>query len=361
MKILFCNITYMNKYIGITDDDIPNKGGSWVEENKDANEQWNFLNYNGHCYGFVMNYGDQFAIERIEKNNSKSEWIEGVTVVWCALNDNNETVIVGWYENAMVYRHIQNSIVTPILGLYREYFTKANADDCYLLPEESRTFVIGRASKDGRGKGFGRQNYWYAESSYAQNELIPQVLKFLEAHKNERINRISTDFDVPKNVLTPLSETELKKATDYLNERNLYDFLPYGYRLFYTTKTADSAYDIAESLTALHQYKSAISWYKKIVEIEGETWSNTSLFPDLYQQCEMYEKAISSAKEILMYEEAKEINTKHEIYSIIADNYYYLGKIEEGVKWLNKILDESNDDGLKKHTALVKENWMNLV
>ena len=67
MKIIFCNITYMNRYMGITDDDSTNKGGSWVVKNEDAHEQWNFLNYNGNCYGFVMNPGEQFAIERIDE------------------------------------------------------------------------------------------------------------------------------------------------------------------------------------------------------------------------------------------------------------------------------------------------------
>ena len=54
MNMIFCNITYLKNYIGITDDDMPNKGGAWVVKNKDAGEQWNFLNYDGYCYGYVV-------------------------------------------------------------------------------------------------------------------------------------------------------------------------------------------------------------------------------------------------------------------------------------------------------------------
>ena len=79
MKILFCNITYLKNYTGITNEDMPNNGGAWVEKNKDAHEQWNFLNQNGYCYGFVMNKGEQFALERIDKDYSKAAVIEDVT------------------------------------------------------------------------------------------------------------------------------------------------------------------------------------------------------------------------------------------------------------------------------------------
>lgn len=36
MRILFCNIAWMKYYNGITDDDKPENGGSWVKENGNA-------------------------------------------------------------------------------------------------------------------------------------------------------------------------------------------------------------------------------------------------------------------------------------------------------------------------------------
>ena len=40
MRILFLNIAWMERYKGITDDDKPIGGGSWVSENNDAHEKY---------------------------------------------------------------------------------------------------------------------------------------------------------------------------------------------------------------------------------------------------------------------------------------------------------------------------------
>ncbi len=356
MKILFCNITYMNKYIGITEDDVPVKGGAWVEKNNDAHEQWNFLNVDGTCYGFVMNKGNQFAIERIDKSASKASAVEDVTVVWCALNRLGETVIVGWYEHAIVYRYFCDSVITPIYGVDRMYFCEANADDCYLLPENKRVFKIGRASRDGSGRGFGQQNYWYAESNYARNELIPNVVSFLDAHRKYRINRIGINFEDTKNC-TPLSEVENARANELFSNGEYFEFLPYGYRDFYSTKTADAAYDVAIALSALHQYNSSIEWHKKVVEIEGEIWDNVSFLPYLYQQREMYKEAVDSAINLLKFENAQGDETRHEIYGIIAESLFYQDKVTEAIEWLDKIIKESKNDELIQHTVSVRSVW----
>lgn len=361
MKILFCNITYMNNYMGITNDDTSNKGGKWVEQNKDAHEQWNFLNYDGYCYGFVMNHGEQFAIERIDESAAGHNELDDVTVVWCALTPAGETMVVGWYEHATVYRNYQDSVVTPISGIDRNYFCKAKAEDSYLLPEEYRKIVIPRASAAGKGKGFGQQNYWYADSGFARTILIPEVVSCLEGLKDKRINRISSDFEEPSNVTTPPTEEEWTMAYNCFNNGNEYEFLPYGYRKFYSTKSADDAFNIAEALCALHQYEAAVQWYTKVIEIEGNSWDNDSRMPYLYQQIKRYEESTNASMALLEYEEASETAVKHEIYSIIADNFYYLGNIKEAVRWLDKILDESNDKEIILHTISVKNNWSMLL
>lgn len=361
MRIIFCNVTYLNNYIGITDDDMPNKGGAWVIKNKDAHEQWNFLNYDGYCYGFVQNKGDYYSIERIDKSAAKKDSLDEVTVVWCASNDEGETVIVGWYENATVYRSLQNSVCTPIYGLERYYFAKAKADDCYLLPEEYRTFTIGRASVDGKGKGFGQQNYWFAESSYAREDLIPEVAKFIEAHKTKRINRTSKSFSEPDNVDVILTNYEVSNADELYSAGEYFTYLPYGYRLFNETKNADSAFFIASSLIQLHQYTSAVKWLNEVLEIEGESWEINSLLPYLYQQCEMYKESTDAAINLFKFDEAQEAKVRIELYGIIADNYHYLCKDDTAIEWLNKILCECTDKELTEHTQKIKELWSTLL
>ena len=39
--VVFCNIAWMKNYQGITDEDQPYNGGSFVKENNDAMEQTN--------------------------------------------------------------------------------------------------------------------------------------------------------------------------------------------------------------------------------------------------------------------------------------------------------------------------------
>ena len=43
--VIFCNIAWMEYYMGITDSDKPRNGGSWVGESNDAMESRNFQPY----------------------------------------------------------------------------------------------------------------------------------------------------------------------------------------------------------------------------------------------------------------------------------------------------------------------------
>ena len=361
MKILFCNITYMNHYVGNIEEDIPHGGGAWVKKHKDAHEKWNFLNVNGNCYGFVMNKGDQFHIERMEGVSRQEAQAEDVTVVWCALkpteDGTQETVIVGWYEHALVHRYYQNSFRSPF-GLDRDFFVTAKAEDCYLLPENKRSYTIGRAAVDGKGKGFGQSNVWYADSEYARENIVPEVVAYLEANKTWRINRIATDFLEPVDVATPLTEKENALADEYYDDNEYVKFLPLGYRAYIHNPIADNAYFIAAALKELHQYEKAIEWFSKVIELEGDSWSVTSNLPYLYMECAKPTEAIATATKLLTFAEADELAVKHEIYSILADNTFNAGNIDGAICWLDKIIAESDDQELVEHTKQTREDWI---
>lgn len=357
MKILFCNITYLRSYLGTIEDDLPLKGGSWVKDHKDAHEKWNFLNYNGYCYGFVQNNGE-FHLERLEGVSTQDTSTDGVTIVWCALNQNGDTVIVGWYENATVYRYYEDSLATPISGIDRIYFAKALAEDCYLLPEEERTYVIGRASQLGKGKGFGQQNYWYADSDYAKNGIIPDVVSYLNEHKGNRINRLSSYFSEPANLEKPLTQAEKNAADTYYDQSEYFLFLPLAYRIFNETKTADDAYFIGIALKELYQFDSALFWYQKVIEIEGHNWEIDSQMAYMFMQCEKFQESIKISSALFQYQESKKPEVRDEIYSLLADAYYNLGDIQTGIYWLDRIIAESSDSELIQHTRKVREKWM---
>lgn len=354
----------MNRYLGKTEDDIPRNGGAWVAEHQDAHEKWNFLNYDGYCYGFVMNKGDQFHLERIDPSARNSSTIDGVTVVWCACKDEtagSETVIVGWYENATVYREYQDCVATPISGIERCYFAKAMAEDCYLLPEELRTFPIHRAGRVGKGRGFGQSNFWYADSAYAQAELIPQVLTYFEQVKDRRINRLDLDFLSCENLGTPLTQEETELANLYYDSGDYFAFLPYAYRIFHQSKAGDDAFWVASALKELHQYGAALEWYKKVIEIEGDNWDTCSKLPYLYGQCLQFEESLTAAQKLLTFPEAKQEEVRDEIYNLIADDLYWLNRIEEAISWLDRLLSESKDSEQLTSAQATKNDWLKLL
>ena len=104
--VVFCNIAWMNRYKGITDTDQPRNGGSWVKENNDAMESLNFAAYNNVCYGYVEHRGSDLNLERLDKTAIKADVLDDVTVVWVATSEEGSR-IVGWYEKAQMYRHMQ--------------------------------------------------------------------------------------------------------------------------------------------------------------------------------------------------------------------------------------------------------------
>lgn len=190
MKILFCNIAWMKLYQGVSEDDVPRNGGKYIAENQFGNEENNFLDYNHKCYGFVMTYGNLNLDKHYKEISKQESQVDGFTIIWCASNNDGGSRIVGWYKNATVYREQQNQQLFTDEESSLCFNFVADAQDCYLLPEEQRTFKIERAAVAGKGNGFGQSNVWYAESAYAQNELIPKVLQYIEEYDGEFIDWI---------------------------------------------------------------------------------------------------------------------------------------------------------------------------
>ena len=358
MKIIFCNIAYLRYYDGrIAGELKPNTGGRWVKENEDAHEKWNFLNMDSVCYGYVQGLSDNMHIERFDGVSKSNATAEDVTVIWCALKG-NKTVIVGWYEHATAYREFQDCFYTPISGLCRAYWFETKAENAYLLPEEMRTYEIGRASKTGTGTGFGQYNYWFADSESAKKNIIPGVLEFIESHREHRINTQTEEF-LDSGDTSPLSDDEL----DYLkslSDDQYKEYLKYGYKLFNKQKDADSAYYIAEALENCFQYSYAADWYKKAYELDNELVCALERLPYLYQQCNKLSESIEYSIKLLGILEEDETDIRDELYCIIADNNLWSNNTQEAIKWINKLIDESTNSDLIAYAedfkANIKEN-----
>ncbi len=188
-----------------------------------------------------------------------------------------------------------------------------------------------------------------------------RVIGILDTQKEARINRVAADFEDHYAGAAPLTKKEKEQADAHWENGEYFKFLPFAYRLFRENPSCDNAFDIAQTLSFLCQYDTAIDWYRRACEIGGEDWRTLSALPYLYQQIEEYEKSSEIALKLLAFEEAANLDAKHEIYSVLADNCFWSHAIEEAIGWLNKILEESHNESLIQHTKKVKEGWIPLL
>lgn len=186
IRILFCNISYLPYYNTRLDRVAPKNGGAYVAKMHDAYEKHNFEECaDGQYRGFVetkyrigyeagiaTNTYNSLHIERIDPFAKGKTYLDNVLVVFCAKPENGQTVIVGWYKNATVFRR---------RPFYNGRFFNIQADrkDGFLLPEDQRTFVAPRARQDGIG--FGQANIWYAGTPEC-SEYVNKVIRYIESH-----------------------------------------------------------------------------------------------------------------------------------------------------------------------------------
>jgi hypothetical protein len=191
--MIFLNIAWMKNYDGETEDDKPKDGGIWDEKN----EVCNFANVDNRCYGFVypLNLG-QINIDRIGAD-PVSEKIDDVTVIWTAKHVHFGTVVVGWYNNATLYRNPQQVINSPLhhKNNVEVFYAECAFEDAILLPERQRTFQIPR----GEG-GMGQYLIWYADTKFGpetKHKLSTYIDEFVKTKKHEaaEISRLTGGVD----------------------------------------------------------------------------------------------------------------------------------------------------------------------
>ena len=227
MKILFCNIAWMEMYKGIyPGNDTPKGGGKFVQETGLAGEAFNFkpeylpqetgYEEGEYCLGFVeTKHGksgsvNQLKIENIEgcevyKNDRQ---VEDVLVVFCATypytdKRGYEGYVVGWYRNATVYRYydtIECYNEKSKLEWQQDYNIIAKKEDCVLLPVKERRkskWSVKRTST-GASYGFGMSEVWYARGR-EDNKLLDTYLNNLVKSIDEYKGENWVDKPVPEN------------------------------------------------------------------------------------------------------------------------------------------------------------------
>jgi|LSQX01.1.fsa_nt_gb hypothetical protein len=183
--LIVCRVAYMKYYDGITGDDVPVNGGSFVTENNDAYEKNNFHRYeDGNCYIFIEtkyksghiadnNFAKAINIEQIDPLYKGKDSITGVRVVLMAFSPiKKKNVVVGWYDNATVFR---NRIVEPD----KTYMMKCSFSDAHLIPEANRSFEVPRAQ--GNDFGIGQSNFWYIQKSEAARTYEDSLIEYIDS------------------------------------------------------------------------------------------------------------------------------------------------------------------------------------
>ena len=303
MKILFCNIAWMKYYLGTTEEDKPINGGSYIKENEDGGESYNFQDYNGYCYGYVMLYGNMALEKHFEGVASNQSSVDDVLIVWVATNENSETRIVGWYKNATVYREDQyeRAFTDHNRDLY--YRIKAPAKGCYLLPEEQRTFPIERASAAGTGMGMGRSNIWYAESKFAQDILIPKVIDYIENYNGEYANIVYTD-EMLNEVIREDTILDFEDLVEeghkyFFESGNLLEALKYYNTARLIKETPDLLFYIGDALFFLNCFDKAKLIFENLIEIEGETIKTLDRLMGIHDFARDKEKTLYYCEKVL--------------------------------------------------------------
>lgn len=251
MAMLFCNIGWMDKYDGLMHGKKIKRGGKFVETHERGFEICNFSKVeNGKTYGYVQAMYNTIKIEKLGANKN-DEFIDGVTVIWTANNEDlRTTFIVGWYENARVYRNFQEfdgeseqHLINGVTG----YNIVAQEKNVHLINLDARTFKVPR----GKPETMGQSNVWYADQPRGI-EFIQKVSKYISQNKQ---NSKSTNNFNQNNPADQITKVEVEK-------RAIRFVISYYQNLGYEVESVESdnlGYDL-------------VSWkdnIKLLVEVKG--------------------------------------------------------------------------------------------
>jgi len=201
-RMIVFNIGWMKNYQGLSKEFDPiSSKSTFVDEKKWGYEIFNFLPLKDSIYGFVQPSGRKPFLERrillenIDSNIEKNaEYIDNVLVIWVAPYPKGGTYVVGWYENARVYRYYQkfSLIERKYNNEFLGYFSEANEYDVVCLSESDRLIdqlKVQRASAAKKYKGgLGHSCVWFAhiDKSRPYNEIFRQnIINFIANYKQD--------------------------------------------------------------------------------------------------------------------------------------------------------------------------------
>ncbi|GLR89783.1 hypothetical protein GCM10007857_64970 [Bradyrhizobium iriomotense] len=145
---------------------------SYPATHKLAVEQLNFADEKGSVYGFVENRSQNVKLENLGASPADDS-IDGVMIVFCAVDERSMKLkVVGWYENATVFRELQMPKKGSIRGDW-EYYFQASTIDAHLVPATERDLEVPRKTRRIDQGFIGQRNIFYPSGN-------PNYERFLE-------------------------------------------------------------------------------------------------------------------------------------------------------------------------------------
>ena len=182
MPIIFANIAWSNSYQKLERDEFYSNANHYVLD--EFAELFNFASKNGRFYGYVPNPPTWHINPSSLGGNGDDKFVEGVTVIWTAPHPKqNGRVIVGWYQNATVYKEYDKRPG----DLPLDYICEAKTDNCVLLPISERNFRIPT-------------NYRYIWYAKGNEQLKENVLTYIKQYNENNPNQIITTENMEEEI-----------------------------------------------------------------------------------------------------------------------------------------------------------------
>lgn len=216
--IIYFNIGWMRDYKGPVVDDRT------IGAHGHLREHW----HGGECFNFVPTgkrtvrgyrppgSHEETNITRMGARGSDSE-ISGALAVWLAKEPGtNRTLIVGWYQNATIFRKARARGII-LNGQQVDYTAETKIEDAILLPPLSRTFEV-RSSRVLPGSGFGQKPTWYGVP-----EINERVRKYISNYAE--IRTAARALTVPNGKRSPRNtDPELRRKVEKAAVQHAIDY-----------------------------------------------------------------------------------------------------------------------------------------
>ena len=228
VRMIFLRVAWMNRYQGFTGGDTMTGGGAYVAEHGFGHEMFNFRPFQGSVYGYgqpprggrrIEYHRASINIDRLDAAPG-DEFVDRTLAVWVSLAPAGGTFVVGWYQNAMVYRDWQ----PPPEGSGRNhdgeecgYYVTARAEDAVLLNPDERVFAVPQ----GAG-GIGQANIWYAGDPDQHRQFRLDLLRYVATRQ------APADDAVPPRQPDPMRRQRVEEAAVRVTTDH---FVGLGYRV----------------------------------------------------------------------------------------------------------------------------------